>query len=103
MLNFDVATVTRVICAAKLCGALLALCHPGAALSGSSASLTVTAIVLPTRAQRLMAARMSVRQADGTVLVLNPQQQAQYIANPGSLRNHVRGGPAEYLVVTVEY
>lgn len=98
------AARTNALAAAQLCCALLAFSHAGVALSAStSATLTVSVTVLPTKAQRLMAAQMSVRQPDGTVLVLNSQQQAQYIANPESLRKHVRGSPGEYVLVTVEY
>ena len=89
----------------KVFAAVVALSHAFVANAGAaSASLTVSAVVLPRRAQVLKDSQISVRQRDGTSLILNAQQQMQYIKEPASITKLVRGSPmGDVVVVTVEY
>ena len=91
---------------ALLARLLIALVLSNTALASAestSASLTITVTVLPTREQGLAAARISLRQPDGTVVVLDSQQRAQYIRDPATAARHVRPGPGDRPVLLISY
>jgi hypothetical protein len=96
--------MSRTLAAAQAAAVILATAHGWAVAGGMpSAGLAVTATVLPSRAQRLKSAQISVRQADGTLVVLSSRERAQYIDDPGSIWGDARSAPGGHLVVTVQF
>jgi hypothetical protein len=97
-------TRTDRICGlASLACAVAVLQAPFAIAGSASSQFTISITVTPTRSQSLRDAQISVREGNETTLVLTRQQQAAYIRDPASIRNLVRAGSKEPMLVTVYY